>query len=70
MEAVPWLTVQYAPIDWSDSRHHDTLETAMQREKIKNWKRAWKIELIEKNNPHWNDLYPSTFVRTPRWVPA
>jgi putative endonuclease len=25
----------------------------------KNWKRAWKIELIEKDNPYWFDLYPN-----------
>jgi putative endonuclease len=32
----------------------------MQREKrIKSWQRAWKIELIEKDNPHWIDLYSS-----------
>lgn len=32
--------------------------SAIEREKqIKNWKRAWKIELIEKNNPYWRDLY-------------
>jgi putative endonuclease len=38
---------------------HDTLEAAMQRERrIKSWKRAWKIELIEKENPQWVDLYP------------
>jgi putative endonuclease len=36
------------------------LEAAMRREKrIKSWKRAWKIELIETDNPHWIDLYPS-----------
>jgi putative endonuclease len=30
---------------------------AIQREKrIKKWKRAWKIELIEKANPEWKDL--------------
>ena len=39
---------------------HESLEGAMQREKrIKTWKRAWKIELIEKDNPHWIDLYPN-----------
>jgi putative endonuclease len=28
------------------------------REKaIKEWQRAWKISLIEKNNPKWQDLY-------------
>ncbi len=37
---------------------HDTMETAIHREKcIKEWKRAWKLELIEKHNPDWNDLY-------------
>ena len=30
----------------------------LQREKqIKEWKRKWKIELIERNNPEWRDLY-------------
>jgi putative endonuclease len=24
---------------------------------LKNWKRVWKLELIEKNNPNWQDLY-------------
>ncbi len=31
---------------------------AIAREKqIKNWKRAWKLELIERDNPQWRDLY-------------
>ncbi len=31
---------------------------AIQREKqMKEWKRQWKIDLIEKDNPEWNDLY-------------
>ncbi len=31
---------------------------AIQREKqIKEWKRRWKLELIEKSNPEWKDLY-------------
>lgn len=38
---------------------HETMESAIAREKtIKAWKRAWKLELIEKSNPEWNDLYP------------
>jgi putative endonuclease len=33
-------------------------ETAIKREKaIKSWPRRWKIELIEKDNPDWFDLY-------------
>jgi putative endonuclease len=31
---------------------------AIEREKcIKAWRRDWKIELIEKDNPQWRDLY-------------
>jgi len=34
------------------------MDVAITREKaIKEWKRAWKIELIEKVNPNWRDLY-------------
>jgi len=37
---------------------HDTMQAAIVREKqIKNWKRAWKVQLIQKSNPEWNDLY-------------
>jgi putative endonuclease len=36
-----------------------SIEAAIAREKqIKNWKRQWKIALIEKGNPEWRDLYP------------
>ena len=41
---------------------HEVMETAITREKrLKNWKRAWKIDLIESVNPHWRDLYDSLF---------
>ncbi len=36
----------------------DSIEAAIIQEKrIKTWKRQWKIELIEKENPNWLDLY-------------
>ncbi len=36
----------------------DSMEEAIKREKqLKKWNRAWKIELIEKFNPTWKDLY-------------
>jgi putative endonuclease len=39
---------------------HDSAENAIIREKqIKKWKRAWKLKLIEQNNPEWDDLYES-----------
>ena len=34
------------------------MQSAIMREKaLKKWSRAWKIELIEKDNPTWLDLY-------------
>ena len=37
---------------------HDEIQRAIQREKnIKHWSRAWKVALIEKTNPTWEDLY-------------
>jgi len=37
---------------------HESMEFAIQREKqLKEWKRKWKLELIESNNPNWQDLY-------------
>src|SRR5579871_1849944 len=37
----------------------DDPENAIKREKrLKKWPRAWKISLIERDNPDWNDPYP------------
>lgn len=37
--------------------HFDNVNSAIIREKqIKEWKRKWKLELIEKDNPNWKDL--------------
>jgi putative endonuclease len=37
---------------------HETMESAISREKaIKEWKRLWKLRLIEEANPEWTDLY-------------
>lgn len=41
---------------------HEAIDSAILREKqIKEWKRAWKLELIEKINPTWKDLYGELF---------
>jgi putative endonuclease len=38
---------------------HETMESAILHEKrLKEWKRVWKIRLIEERNPDWLDLYP------------
>jgi len=43
---------------WFD--HANDIETAILMEKrIKRWHRQWKIELVEKLNPMWSDLYPT-----------
>jgi len=60
VKAVPGFTSKYGVdrLVWYET--HATLESAFQREKrIKSWKRAWKIALIELDNPHWVDLYPT-----------
>ncbi|WP_332717991.1 GIY-YIG nuclease family protein [Pelagibacterium mangrovi] len=37
---------------------HATMPLAIQREKnLKKWEAAWKYDLIENNNPHWDDLW-------------
>jgi putative endonuclease len=39
---------------------YDDAISAISREKqLKKWKRSWKIQLIEAENPQWNDLYDS-----------
>ncbi len=41
---------------WFDSA--SSIEAAIEHEKrLKRWKRAWKFELVEKDNPEWRDLY-------------
>lgn len=38
---------------------HESVASAYAREKqMKEWKRAWKVALIEEKNPFWEDLYP------------
>ena len=59
-KAIPGFTAKYAVdrLVWYEP--HETLESGLLRERqIKEWKRAWKIQLLERDNPHWADLYPS-----------
>ena len=55
---VEGFTKKYGVTDLVWYEVHETMESAICREKaIKNWKRAWKINLIESANPQWKDLY-------------
>ena len=46
--------------------HYDLMTRAIQREKsLKRWPREWKINLIERDNPGWIDLYDAMVNWTP-----
>ena len=58
-DAVEGFTKKYAVhmLVWYEQ--HETMGPAISREKaIKEWRRSWKIEMIESSNPGWRDLYP------------
>ena len=47
-------------------RRRIDIRSAIQREKtMKKWKRDWKINLIERENRHWCDLYPGLVGEVP-----
>jgi putative endonuclease len=55
---VEGFTKQYGVHDLVWYELHEDMLVAITREKtLKEWKRAWKLELIEKMNPEWKDLY-------------
>ena len=37
--------------------HSEMLEAIAREKRIKRWPRAWKLALIEQNNPEWRDLW-------------
>ena len=37
--------------------HHDVHQAFLRERQIKKWNRQWKINLIENDNPEWEDLY-------------
>jgi putative endonuclease len=58
-KAVPGFTARYGVDRLVWYERHENAEAAIRREKqIKEWKREWKFNLIEDDNPHWADLYP------------
>jgi putative endonuclease len=58
-DAVEGFTKRYGVHTLVYFEMHDSMREAIAREKaLKEWKRAWKIRLIEESNPAWRDLYP------------
>ncbi|MBX7482695.1 GIY-YIG nuclease family protein [Qipengyuania qiaonensis] len=56
--AVEGFTKKYGCKHLVWCEHFENLHDAREREwQMKKWKRAWKIELIEKDNPGWRDLW-------------
>lgn len=37
--------------------YNDVTEAIAQEKRLKRWHRKWKLELIERDNPQWKDLY-------------
>jgi len=57
-DLVEGFTKKYKVHDLVYFEATDTINFAIEREKqMKKWNRFWKIELIEKMNPEWKDLY-------------
>ena len=52
------FTAQYGVDKLVYYEEYQDVSIAIQREKrLKEWSRKWKIHLVEKHNPYWNDLY-------------
>ena len=57
-ELLPGFTKDYGVKLLVGYEVHASRESAFTRERqLKKWNRAWKLELIEKMNPSWGDLY-------------
>ena len=55
---VEGFTKKYQVHDLVYFEQHLDVTVAIQREKrLKEWQRKWKLDLIEKGNPQWKDLY-------------
>ena len=55
---VPGFTKEYGIDKLVYYEVFDDPDSAIAREKrLKRWRRGWKVELIERDNPNWDDLY-------------
>ncbi len=68
LEAIDGFTKNYGLKRLVYTESYKYVNDALRREKmLKAWKRAWKIDLIEKQNPEWLDLYELFYGG---WIPA
>ncbi|WFU27305.1 GIY-YIG nuclease family protein [Bradyrhizobium sp. CB1717] len=60
IKAVPGFTTKYniTRLVWFEA-YDDPISVISREKELKKWKRAWKTQLIEKENPNWDDLYES-----------
>ena len=57
-DAIKGFTSKYKVHNLVWYEYFEDMRDAISNEKkIKGWRREWKIQLIETNNPLWNDLY-------------
>ena len=60
MKSLPGFTSRYDVDRLVYLEVYDDATNAITREKeLKKWRRAWKVALIERENPDWRDLYAS-----------
>jgi putative endonuclease len=59
-KAVRGFTTKYniTQLVWFEI-YDDPISAIAREKELKKWKRSWKIELIEVQNPNWDDLYES-----------
>lgn len=66
MAANPGFTAKYYVKRLVYFEEHGNAEAAILREKrIKKWYRSMKIDLVERSNPAWDDLYPALMQEIP-----
>lgn len=56
--AIPGFTSKHnvTMLVWYEA-HHEIADAFLRETRIKGWRRAWKLKLIEDSNPQWLDLY-------------
>jgi putative endonuclease len=59
-KAAPGFTSKYniTRLVWLEI-YEDPISAISRERELKKWKRAWKVQLIEGQNPQWEDLYES-----------